>query len=180
VRSRSLALVLFGVALVFLPGSWMSPTRFSAWAAGVQAAGLIAGFAVAGLVFGLERKERAVERALSLHTEYETGPMAQPRGRLVTHLRSQSGIGVPAHAACARGSTYGSAVLGGDLSLPAGDLSSLLNYFDRILRSLERGLVDETTVKATMSHHVLWWEEQLAGVGGSARHSLSKLAIRIS
>jgi hypothetical protein len=180
----NLLLVVLGATLtlvVMIPAAWMGPTRFTAWAAGIQACAVLVTFSVGAISIGGDRRERRVERSLRAHEEYETGTVCDPRQRLSRVIRGAQRAGTtPISAASLREDTqsvYGSDVVGGQLSTPARDLAIVLNYFDRLLKGLRGNALDRDVLRASMLHHVAWWLKNLTELESfAAGRSLQELA----
>jgi hypothetical protein len=68
--------------------AWSSKAdRFSAWATGVQAVGVIFALFLAGVSLQRDSHDRRVDRVMDLHRELVSGELSGPRFRLSRHLR---------------------------------------------------------------------------------------------
>lgn len=165
--------------VVMVPGIWLGPTRFTAWAAGVQASAVLVTFSVGAISIGGDRRERRIERSLQAHEEYETGVVCDPRqrfSRLVRTAEARGNLPLSARSVREGGQTYGADVVGGEHTTPARDLAIVLNYFDRLLKGIRGNAFDREILRDSMLHHARWWHQNLGELESfAAGHALVEL-----
>jgi len=91
-RKRS----LYAIATVILvtliaPAAFLSSSRYSAYASGLQAAGVLIAIILAVITLDADRHDKRVDRVLALHQELVSGEIEGCRIRLIDHLRKRGG-----------------------------------------------------------------------------------------
>lgn len=155
------AAVLLG-AVVLLPGLVTTPEWFTAYATGIQAAGVIAALAYAARSLHADNHDRRVDRVLDLHEMLISGDINDARARLVQHLRS---LGVDGRARTVR-----VAQLEQDRGLstyrrpedaphqPSRDLALILRFFERANGARTAGSTYEPLFHQLIAGHAGWWD----------------------
>jgi hypothetical protein len=189
-------LVAAAMTVVFVPAFWLLPDKYGAYAAGIQAAGVLLALIFAYVTLTAQNRAAAealksqleldrVSRTLGFHEAMVSGEIQGARIRLIDHLRAlgvdRSPLRVSLEAL--RGAEYDST--GPDsrqwgenyLHTPFHDVSIVLRFFERAEPALQRGLVDEELFHKLLGRHIVWWDETIDRDEGEAvRYALSELA----
>lgn len=190
-------LLVSAVALaVFLPANWLAPGRYGAYAAGIQAAGVLLALIFAYITLTAQNRAAAdalrsqveldrVSRTLGFHEAMVSGEIQGARIRLIDLLRDRGVAQAPLRVSfeTLRGFEYSSTNSGpmqwGEsyLHTPMHDIHILLRFFERAEPALELGLVNEALLHKLLGRHIAWWDETLDRDEGEAvRYALSELA----
>ncbi|HST83053.1 MAG TPA: hypothetical protein VLL08_15065 [Kineosporiaceae bacterium] len=181
---------------VFAPAIWLVPDRYGAYAAGVQAAGVLLALIFAYVTLSSQNRAAAeslrsqveldrVSRTLGFHEAMVSGEIQGARIRLIDHLRSlgvaQAPLGVSLETL--RRSEYSSPESHSRewgesyRHTPFHDVSIVLRFFERAEPALKLGLVDEALLHRLLGRHIAWWDETIDRDEGEAvRYALSGLA----
>jgi hypothetical protein len=182
---RSSVGVFLGLCgVVFVPAWWSKADRFSAWATGVQAVGVIFALFLAGVSLQRDSHDRRVDRVMDLHRELVSGELSGPRFRLSRHLRELGSNGLVRSVSIWQLGTEGNL----KYTDPEGgvtasrDLSLLLRYFERVNAAREAGTLDEDLLVRLLGRHAGWWSEAILDAPdgppvGPALSELRNLAI---
>ena len=185
-RRRSIYLYVFGtVILVALiaPASFLNSSRYSAYASGLQATGVLIALVLAVITLDADRHDKQVDRVLALHQELVTGAIEDCRVRLIDHLRKRGG---GRHVLAVtrddlqkdpRLSSYD-----GDLEYtPFHDANTILRFFERANAAIKAKTVNELLFHELIIRHALWWNtafrpSSTPWVGRSALEELASWA----
>lgn len=163
-RSRYL-LVLVAVIVVALvaPIPFLTSQRYSAYASGVQAVGVLIALILAMLTLGADRHDKQVDRVLTLHAELVTSDVQDSRLRLIDHLRRRGG------GDRIRGVTRDELQKDPLLSVyvkdadhtPFHDANTVLRFFERANAAIKAKTVYEPLFHELIIRQVLWWDRAL-------------------
>jgi hypothetical protein len=190
---------LLGVAavlLVFVPASWFTAGEYGAYAAGIQAAGVLLALIFAYITLGAQNRAATealrsqeqldrVSRTLGFHEAMVTGEIQGARIRLIDYLRAHGDAGAtcPMSVEQLRTGDYRSVNVDqawqpeSYLHTPIHDVNVVLRFFERAEPALTSGLVDEALFHKLLGRHIAWWDEAIiADEGEAVRHALSQLA----
>lgn len=178
------------VLLVAGPIPWVSPDVQSAWAATLQAIGLVGtllfaaqGIRVAAETLESDRRDRRVDRVLAFHEELIAGPTGEARSRLARLLREKGGPdGAVLQVSKQQLSDdpmlqkypeeHGAAAD----ATPRRDLTLILRLFERVHIAHEAELLDEHLLAVLIGRHAGWWDLAIAEEEDTARRALKRLA----
>jgi hypothetical protein len=175
----AVALGLAWTLLVVLPIPWFDPGRYSAYAARLQAFGIVTAFLVGAIAIYLDGRDRRVDRVYSLHRELTVGELDDARRRLVDHLRKHSGPGPLQRR-------YSPDELRVDSSLnhydshqqdftPRSDLGLLLRFFERTRLVREVGSAHDAVFVELVGRHAGWWNCVIKNDNRKSRKGLMEL-----
>jgi len=162
---RSNLYVALGILLVALvvPLPFLSPGRYSAYATGLQALGVLIAVVLAVVTIDTDRHDKQVDRVLALHQELVTGEIEGCRVRLIDHLRKRGG----GHRVLSvtrddlqrdpRLSSYD----GPSGYTPFHDANTVLRFFERANAAVKAGTVNQPLFHELIIRHALWWREAL-------------------
>ena len=190
-RIRPIVVILIvTTVLVFAPAPWLKADQQGAWAASLQAVGVVASILIAAgsLRIGAEalasdRRDRQVDRVLALHEELTTGPTGEARSRLSRFLRSH-GPDVNRARQVSRAqlrdtnadvNTYDDPDEA-QISTPSHDLTRILRLFERVRIAHAAGSLDDLMMVALIGRHAGWWDLAIARDSETARVPLERLA----
>lgn len=116
---------------------WMDAAKYSAYAAGLQAVGLLVAFIVGMATLAADGRDRRVDRVYALHQEYYNPPISDARRRLHQFIREDAPSGVKRRRvplaelrADPTLNRYKDANSAAE-STPLQDVSSVLRFFER-------------------------------------------------
>jgi hypothetical protein len=168
------------IIVLVVPFPFLESQRYSAYASGVQALGVLIALILAVLTLGADRHDKQVDRVLALHSEFVTGEIQAARIRLIDHLRRRGG------GLYIQGATRDDLQKDPRLSAydqepehtPFHDANTVLRFFERANAAIKAKTLYEPLFHELIIRHVLWWE--LALLPGSSpwfgRVALGELA----
>lgn len=162
-----------------LPIPWFDSGRYSAYAAGLQAFGIVTAFLVGAIAIYFDGRDRRVDRVYSLHQELTVGELDDARRRLVDHLRKHSGPGPLQRR-------YSPDELRVDPTLdhydgpqqdftPRSDLGLLLRFFERARLVREAGSAHDAVFVELIGRHAGWWNCVIKNENRKSRKGLMGL-----
>lgn len=188
-------LVAAAALAVLVPAYWLTPSRYDAYAAGIQAAGVLLALVFAYITLTAQNRAAAealqsqveldrVTRTLGFHEAMVSGEIQGARIRLIDLLRDHGVSQSPLQVSFAtlRGFEYtvssGPAQWGDSyLHTPIHDIHIVLRFFERAEPALALGLVNEALFHKLLGRHIAWWDETIDRDEGEAvRYALSQLA----
>ena len=193
------ALVVAVLVVVFAPAYWLVPERYGAYAAGVQAAGVLLALIYASSTLTTQKVVAAealrsqvdldrVNRTLGFHEAMVSGEIQAARIRLIDHLRSLGPDRRPLRVTIktlrdqeySRPEDEPRAAEGNYRPTPIHDVHIVLRFFERAEPALARGLVEPALFHQIMGRHIAWWDEALdRNEGEAVRYALSTLGDRV-
>jgi hypothetical protein len=150
------------IALI-APAGFLGSGRYSAYASGLQAAGVLVALVLAMITLDADRHDKRVDRVLALHQELVSGEIEGCRVRLIDHLRKRGG----GHRIVAvtrddlqrdpRISSYD----GTTEYTPFHDANTILRFFERANAAVKAGTVNEPLFHELIIRQALWWDAAL-------------------
>jgi hypothetical protein len=179
-RGRRTALLLVGIAIALIvPIPLLDAQRYAAYAAGLQALGVLVALILAGLALSSDRHDKQVDRVLLLHSELVGGETQAARIRLIDHLRRWGGDQhIRSVTRSELQSTPGlSAYQDGSTSTPLQDANNVLRFFERANAAVKWSSVYEPLFHQLIIRHARWWEVALQedSATWAGREALSEL-----
>jgi len=195
-RAATGALVTAVALVVFVPAYWFDSGEYGAYAAGVQAAGVLLALIYASSTLTTQKHVAAealrsqaelerVSRALAFHEAMVSGEIQAARIRLIDHLRAAGEGNRPLRVTLQtlRGREYPPrpgdqpGAVDVDRPTPIHDVHIVLRFFERAEPALTRGLVDRALFHQLLGRHIAWWDEAIdRNEGEAVRYALSTLA----
>jgi len=156
------ALAILLVALV-VPLPFLSPGRYSAYATGLQALGVLIAVVLAVVTIDTDRHDKQVDRVLALHHELVTGEIEGCRVRLIDHLRKRGGGShvLPVTREGLQKDPRLSSYDGSTRYTPFHDANTVLRFFERANAAVKAGTVNQPLFHELIIRHALWWSEAL-------------------
>jgi hypothetical protein len=156
----------------------MNHERYAAYAAGVQAFGLVLALGLGAWTLDISTRNQAVDRVLALHAELTTGEVDRARRNLAEHLRN---LGSDAHVRVVSGRDLRSdsalKTYPGDRTYtPLEDAVVVVRFFQRVRVAQVLGSLDDEMTVALIGEHAAWWNRAILDRGHSSRRALSDLA----
>lgn len=149
-QKRGTALLLVGIAFALIvPVPLLDAQRYAAYAAGLQALGVLVALILAGVALRSDRHDKQVDRVLLLHSELVNGETQAARIRLVDHLR-RCGGGQHMRSVTLSELQRAPGLSGyrdNRTSTPLHDANTVLRFFERA----KRGCQVEFCLRATLS-----------------------------
>jgi hypothetical protein len=153
----------FILAALIAPAAFLNSSRYSAYASGLQATGVLIALILAVITLDADRHDKQVDRVLALHQELVTGDIEGCRIRLIDHLRKRGG------------GRYVQTVTRDDLQkdprlssydgpsghTPFHDANTLLRFFERANAAIKAKTVNEPLFHELIIRHALWWDVAL-------------------
>lgn len=174
---------ILGVAcllVIFIPLAILSSQEYSAYAAAVQAVGVLLAILVALTTLNSDSKDRRVDRTLALHSELTEGSVGDARRRLAFHLRQHGDTDYPVRCVAihelrdnAMLSKYRNDTGAHD---PYTDAELLMRFFERCRLALLRGSVDNPLFAELIGRNSAWWDKAFKDDSTNARTALKELA----
>jgi hypothetical protein len=162
---RSNLYVVLGILLVALvvPLTLLSPGRYSAYASGLQALGVLIALILAVVTIDTDRHDKQVDRVLALHHELVTGEIEGCRVRLIDHLRKRGGGRhvLPVTRADLQRDPRLSSYDGSSAYTPFHDANTVLRFFERANAAVKAGTVNRPLFHELIIRHALWWGDAL-------------------
>lgn len=177
------ALITIILAALIAPAAFLNSNRYSAYATGLQALGVLIALILALITLDADRHDKRVDRVLALHQELVTGEIEGCRIRLIDHLRKRGG------------GRHVLAVTREDLQkdprlshydgqseyTPFHDANTVLRFFERANAAVKARTVHEPLFHELIVRHALWWNTALRSsatpwVGRSALEELTSWA----
>lgn len=176
----AVVLGLVWALVVVLPIPWLDSSHYSAYAAGLQAFGIVTAFLIGVIAIYFDGRDRRVDRVYSLHQELTVGELDDARRRLVDHLRKHSGSGPLQRR-------YSATELRADSTLnhyehpqldftPRSDLYLLLRFFERARLVREAGSAHDAVFVELIGRHAGWWNCVIKNENRKSRKGLMELA----
>jgi hypothetical protein len=190
-RIKGIWAVVAGVLwllIVSVPGFFTSPTRYEAYATGVQAVGLVLALLLAAWTLDVgattlrtDVKDRRVDRTLALHEELTSGETDKSRRRLLVHLRDHAPVGEKYLAitrqelgAMAIHSRYSSAAP--PEATPFSDAGVLLRFFERAQLAQQAHTIEPSMFVELIGRHATWWNALFKQENTNPRQALKALS----
>lgn len=156
------ALVALIFVVLIVPITFLGPQRYSAYATGIQAIGVLIALILAVLTLGADRHDKQIDRVLALHSELVMGEVQGCRARLTDHLRKRGGSYVQRATrddlyADPRLSTYDE----NPEHIPLYDANTILRFFERANAAVKAKTVYEPLFHELIIRHALWWNDAL-------------------
>jgi hypothetical protein len=173
--------VAAAVLLIFVPWLWLAVESFSAWATGVQAAGVVLALSLAVKTLRNDSRDRRVDRTLALHKELTSGRLDAARRRLVDHLK-EHGTGEFPVWQVTRDELRNDPALSrysepNETFSPEQDAGLLKRYFERCCLAQIRGIVDPPVFLELIGRHARWFDYALMPDKTNTRRLLGELAV---
>lgn len=160
----ALALCITSATLIFAPGLWLAPDRFTAWATGVQAFGLVLALGVAYGTLSSEVRERRLDRLQGLNSLLMEGEIGAARYRFVRHLREhrdpQGHIPRISRDDLMGGMPLAAYVNYADQH-PRKDANQVIRHFERVDALRRLGSLDDELLFEFFGAQVVWWDNAL-------------------
>lgn len=164
--------------VVALPARFVDEPRYTAYATGLQAFGLVLAFSFGVLSLAADGKSRRVDRVYGLHQELTTGGIDDARRRVLEAV--QAGAPQPTRRLFLEAwgpgdpSVYEIVPVGSSL---AKDVGRLLRFFERARLVQVSGSSDDATFAELVGRHAAWWNCCIANVDEHSRRPLMELAL---
>ena len=159
-RNRGTAPLFIGIALALVvPIPLLDAQRYAAYAAGLQALGVLVALILAGMALNSDRHDKQVDRVILLHSELVNGETQAARIRLVDHLRLWGGRYVRSVTRNELQSSPGLSVYRYDKSsTPLNDANTILRFFERANAAVKWSSVYQPLFHELIIRHARWWE----------------------
>ncbi len=180
-RRRYVGALAAAILIVLIaPIAFLDPQRYSAYASGVQAMGVLIALILAMLTLGADRHDKQVDRVLALHSELVTGEVQSSRIRLIDHLRRRGG-GIYVHEATRDDLQKDPRLSAYDVKseyTPLHDANTVLRFFERANAAIKARTVYEPLFHELILRYALWWDLALlpSSTPWAGRAALTELA----